>query len=247
MAVDLVTGILPIFIAHTGNAPTLMEYSGTGFIVGKGVLVTCWHVVEAQLGWDCRYAAASRNNAGDFFVTYLSNVQQDLNGTDLATDTVVTGMPIQLNISNDDLQLGESDLWTYGYPFTDVANISPANLRFTLNPRFMRAHQLRDFDYHYGKYGKTRSYELNIAAPRGLSGAPLVRGGSFEVVGVIYGNHDIETIDEFVKIDPDTGERTPEVRRIVSYGLAHHLTTLQGLSGAATRSMPLIEFLASSK
>ena len=92
------------------------------------------------------------------------------------------------------------------------------------------------------RVGATRSYEMGMAAHRGLSGAPLLELRSKRVVGVVYGNNDYEQIEEFATIDPESQERRPEVRRILSYGLAHHTTTLKSLTGPATDNRPLYEY-----
>jgi hypothetical protein len=82
-----------------------------------------------------------------------------------------------------------------------------------------------------------------MPAPGGLSGAPLLKKPSHEVVGVIYGDHDVGTIDQLARIDPATGERTPEVQRVVTFALAHFTETIKNLQGVATDSLPLAEYL----
>ena len=66
---------------------------------------------------------------------------------------------------------------------------------------------------------------------------------TLSVIGMIYGGHDIETITEFVSIDPETQQRSPEVRRITSLGIAHTLDTLSSLTTSQTHDMPMREFL----
>jgi hypothetical protein len=79
-----------------------------------------------------------------------------------------------------------------------------------------------------------------------MSGAPIVRMGSTEVIGVLYGRNDAETIEEFGSKDPDTKERlTPEIVRMTYFAAAHFTNTLKHLRGKATDGRPLIEYLRS--
>jgi hypothetical protein len=66
-----------------------------------------------------------------------------------------------------------------------------------------------------------------------------------EVAGVIYGRSESGVIDEFASIDPETGERRPEVQRLVSFAAAHYPETLAALRGPATNERPLSEYAAS--
>lgn len=74
-----------------------------------------------------------------------------------------------------------------------------------------------------------RAYELDMPAPGGVSGSPLLRPDPFEVVGVVYGQHQISDGDRLVP---------------VVFGYAHHLSTLRGARAAATEDRPLAEYLA---
>ena len=65
-----------------------------------------------------------------------------------------------------------------------------------------------------------------------------------EVYGVIYGSRGVEAIDQFASVDPDSGERTPEVVRLTTFGLAHHTETIVEAAGQATGGRPLRELVA---
>lgn len=240
-AVDLTKGIVPIFVVAPGNPARLLEFRGTGFIIANGLLVTCWHVVQPDLSNGQRYGAAI-NEGTHRSVFFLYNVQQDVNGTDLATANVHFDASIGLALAKEDVRLG-GIVWTYGYPFTDVRSLPEGDLHFQLNPRFMRGDVMRGFYYEPKGYGRVNSYELSIPAPQGLSGAPLLKEGTLEVLGTVYGNNDVATIEQFGRIDPATGKREPEIQRIVSFGLSHHLDTLKALRGAATHNVALGEYL----
>jgi hypothetical protein len=84
----------------------------------------------------------------------------------------------------------------------------------------------------------TEAYELDMPTPEGLSGAPLIRMGSKEVVGVVYCTNEVALIKQFEQVDED-GRREPEIHRVVSFGLAHSTSSLHSLSGPATGGIPL--------
>jgi len=102
---------------------------------------------------------------------------------------------------------------------------------------------MRSFYHEHQTYGRIPSYELDMPTPAGLSGAPLVKVGSPEVIGVIYGSNDVATIEQEASVNPQTGKREPEIQRIISFGLAHYTETLRNLQGIATGGLPLHQYI----
>ena len=68
--------------------------------------------------------------------------------------------------------------------------------RFLLAGRYLQGYVTRSFAYEHQEFGRITSYELDMPAPTGLSGAPLLKVGTMEVYGVIYGSHSVETIEQ---------------------------------------------------
>ena len=236
--------ILPIFIAPRRAPIEPISFEGTGFILRGGIFVTCWHCVRKALSAEHGYMVAVKQNGDDTLgALFLDKLCQDENGTDLAT----AALPLELSL---DLELAEStvptgtDVFTYGFPLTQEARRADGGLRFELCERFLQGYVTRAFYYEHHEFGQVPAYELDMPAPEGLSGAPLIRVGSQEVVGVVFGSNDVGTIDEFERIDPQTREREPEIRRVVSFGLAHYTDALRKARGPATGGLPLSEFLS---
>ena len=98
-------------------------------------------------------------------------------------------------------------------------------MEFTLNGRLMRGHVTRTFPFQHPKNGEVSSYELDMPAPEGLSGAPLILVGGYEVVGVIYHSHTVHAVAEL---------ETP-----VSFGLAQVTPALRSLRARATNELSL--------
>jgi hypothetical protein len=134
-------------------------------------------------------------------------------------------------------------VWTFGYPLTENRRLDSGHQFFMAHPRLLRGHILRVFRYDHPSLGMVPSWELSFAVPPGLSGAPLFRDGTLDVVGVVYGNNDVSSVEEIASIDPGSGARIPEVRRIMSFGLAHHSSILERFSPviAETRDGPFID------
>lgn len=234
--------ILPIFVVQRVQPAEPKCFQGTGFIIAPNLFVTCWHCVRAHLPDGGAYAAVIERGEGQYQALYLDNVAQDVNGTDLATANIELKPTAELTLADHDLAYG-TDVWTFGYPLTDERRGPSGGLRFTLNARYLQGYVTRSFYFQHPEYGPTPSYELDMPTPKGLSGAPLVRNRSREVVRVIYGTNDAGSIEHFARIDPQTGEREPEIQRIVSFGLAHHTHTIRNLRGPATEGLPLGEYV----
>jgi hypothetical protein len=76
-----------------------------------------------------------------------------------------------------------------------------------------------------------------MPTPTGCSGAPLLLGGTLEVIGVVYGAHQVQAAG-------DSGE-VPERVSIfsVTFGLAHRSKTLRAARGPATAGRTVAEYL----
>jgi V8-like Glu-specific endopeptidase len=241
--------ILPIFVAdYAYEQPAPVAHEGTGFMVGKSVFVTCWHCVRAELEGDLAYAATRKLPNGQYVLSRLFDIQQDPTGTDLATARVAFETEMRLTIAANPVPSYGTDIWSFGYPLTDVQAHPEMPIRkgFLLNGRYMQSYVMRTFYNDWPGFGRVPSYEIDMPALAGMSGAPIVRTGSTEVIGVLYGRNDAETIEEFGSRDPDTEERlTPEIVRITYFAAAHFTNTLRNLKGKVTNGQPLAEYLHS--
>ena len=128
---------------------------------------------------------------------------------------------------------GSTDVGTFGYPFTAPRKHDDGRTTWHLEARWLEGYITRVFTYDHPKIGGTPSYEVDMQAPRGLSGAPLIelgagKGGHGVVVGVVYGANDVAMIEHTEWVDPETGARD----------------TLRELHGRATDMRPLAEHLA---
>jgi hypothetical protein len=82
-----------------------------------------------------------------------------------------------------------------------------------------------------------------MPTPAGLSGAPLFKVGTLQVVGMVYGTNEVGQIVEWGSKDPNTGERRPDVERIQAFGLAHQEFTLHRVRGPASENKRLGELV----
>lgn len=229
--------VLPIFAANEkGHAHT---FRGTGFLIAPRLLLTCWHCVLGPLPPGHQYVVCFQpdsSHATLWAFAQLRDVEQDRGGSDLATATVDLSPDVELKLGKEP-RMGE-DVFAVGFPLTEPP--SDSNPRFMVSRRYLQGYITRGFN-HTIRPGSAPvpSFELDMKAPAGLSGAPLIRARTNQVVGVIYGEHSVARIEEAASIDPDTGVRTPEVQRLVSFGLAHLTRTVEALSTRATQGKPL--------
>lgn len=236
--------ILPLVVVN-GASPLEVEpvaALGTGFLIAPNLLVTCWHCVDVSLAPGHHLAAAREHPPGHWKAHFLFDVARDTGGVDLATARVDLKPECGLQLSRDNLPSG-ADVWTFGYPLPTRRERSPGKYQLVLPHRFVKGYIMRDFLYEHPTFGTVPSYELDMPTPSGLSGAPIIRLGSRTIVGVVYGTHDVATIEEAASVDADSGVRSPEIHRIVSFGLALHTSALGALRTPSTENVPLSSFL----
>jgi hypothetical protein len=251
---DIRSDVLPIVVAKREGYPTPKGFKGTGFLLGKHVFVTCHHCVAEPVGKADTYAVALpieyapqlRNDVPDakYFISPLRDIEQDPTGLDLATARVGRD-PVGLRLAEEGVRTMGEDVSTYGYPLTEDLPHPEEGRAITLNGRYLKGYSTCTYLNDVPGYRPTPTEELNMPAPRGLSGAPLIRMDSLEVIGVVYGTKDTGTVEEFSRVDEATGERRPELQRITTFAVAHMFDSLYNLSGRATEGMPLGEYLRS--
>jgi hypothetical protein len=231
--------IFPIFVVNLEQGG-MSGFRGTGFLIADGLLVTCWHCVSEPLKDGEVLVAARETGKGDYDASELHEVTQDSNGADLATAKVEFKQEAGLKLAMQAPATG-TDVWTYGYPLT-TPRLEDGKLRFQLNARWIEGYITRSFRFESPRYGEIPVFELDMITHEGLSGAPLVRRPGMEVLGVILGRYEVGAIEEFASVDPETGERRPEVQRVVSFGLAHYTSTLAELQTDATDGKRLADY-----
>ena len=233
--------VIPLYTARRSNPPVPVAFAGTAFFIAPELLVTCWHCVREPLSSDCGYLALVMQGAG--YVDWLYNISQDQNGSDLATANLRGKPEFQFLLASERALQGV-DFSCFGYPFSGTRLDQLGSPKATLEARLFKGYVMRTFTFDYPSFGPTLSYELSFPAPPGLSGAPMIEMNKRRILGVVYGNNDVATTEHLAEVDSD-GSRTPEVQRIVSFGLAHHTATLRDLAGAATNGRPLLELVKS--
>jgi hypothetical protein len=241
LGVSLDGAVFPLFRIRRGPPRRVLAAAGTGFLIADGVVLTCWHCVAGPLEDDETYAAAVWNGNA-YLVKELSDVSQTATGHDLAVASVDLHPLADLRLSSRGLTSGD-DVWTFGFPHTRVSAKENGQLSFQLEGRYLQGYVTRGFLHDQPGFRRTPSYELDMPAPAGLSGAPLFKLNTLEVVGVVYGANETGSIVQMAEEDPETGERTPYIERILAFGLAHQEFTLHGVQGPATGGRRLGEMV----
>jgi hypothetical protein len=243
--------VLPIIAVRRDGPYRLEGFMGTGFLVGKNVLVTCYHCVPENderayaVAFPRKYFSGYVPNdvpGTPYIVVRLRNIEQDRSGLDLATATV----PFDADglLLGTETMLGYGlDTFTFGYPLTSDVPDPTIGRRINFSPRYLRGYLTRGFDNDVPGHGLTPTIEFDMPAPQGLSGAPVVEVNTTHVIGVVYGTKDTGTIEEYSRVDEATGERIPELQRITTFAVAHNVVSLKNVRGAATNGLPLAEYL----
>lgn len=234
IALPLISGVVAVDGSLTDIWP-----AGTAFVPLPGVVITCWHCVR---NGDRSYAVLWPSVGGrPERIVRLVDITPDPRGRDLAMGRARLRPRFPFTFSATEPQ-GFAEVLTVGFPLPDRTRDTSGRIVIETTARTLRGYGVRVFDNerHVG-FAPQPSYELDMPAPGGLSGAPLlVQGeGAISLVGVVYGSADTYAIAEESHVDPATGTASLEVRRHVSFALAHRLDALRELAGEATDGTPL--------
>jgi hypothetical protein len=234
--------VLPIIIGKDSPDGFLpVSFEGTGFVVAPGLLVTCWHCVKTPPIAGHKYAVVvEQENGQGYLGVPLSQISQHPAGIDLAISRIDHRPPRFFTLADRGLLSG-TRVFSWGFPLSMVQRLANGRMNFRLEPRHLEGYVVRPFKDEDRGYGITDAYELDMPTPEGLSGAPLIRMGSKEVVGVVYGTNEVALIKHFERVSED-GSREPEIQRVLSFGLAHSTSSLHSLSGPATEGVPLGQY-----
>jgi hypothetical protein len=228
--------VYPVF-AFKGRAQGQVPEAvlGTGFLAGPGCFVTCWHVVKGAVETGLNVALVAEKPSGGKIGIDL-DVIQDERGIDLASSRIA-GVPRYGYSVGAPARYGER-VWAFGYPLTEVP--TEENPAYVVAGRYLEGYIVRE-----AIAGDLPYYELDMRAPEGMSGAPLCRVGTRELVGVLHGVKRTEMIEEFARVD-DEGTRHPEQLRVESFAVAHTVEVLATHCTGATNGRPLIDWIRPS-
>jgi len=237
--------VLPIFKVKKGEnqQPVPVNFCGTGFVLESGIFVTCWHCVAGPMKEGEFYAAVLKQVEDKGLRTRclrLEDLAQDSNGADLAVARIDYDPKPSLILADVFPEAGE-DVAAYGYPLISAWPLPTADGRriFEANARYLRGYVTQVFKSDNPNGSVIDSFEIDMPAPRGLSGSPLLKLGTSEVVGVVYGENRVESIVVASQVDPVTGDRTPETISFTTFALAHWTETLLAARGPALDGSPL--------
>ncbi len=225
--------IFPVFVVRPDEQGAPIRFVGTGFIAAPRVFVTSWNVVRDELEDGQRYAAA-RRVVGGHEALHLSNITQDVGGRDLAIASIDRDPTLGLSLPATIPPLG-ADVLAWGYPLARN-DVCDDRLWFRLSPRYLQGYITRAFIFESRQFSDSAVYELDMPAPEGMSGAPLVRQGTNELLGVVFGELEASPVSLGSGGQAQTSGR-------VSFAIAHHTQSIADLCGPATEGAPLSECL----
>jgi hypothetical protein len=233
--------ILPIAVLDVATGRTV-AVCGTGFLIADGLLVTAWHCVREDLGPGRRYVACRKRGPDLYDAFPLEDIAQHPAGRDLALGRVRLEAREQFKVYPEPVKPG-LHVWTFGYPATQVREDAHGKQVFALGPRYLEGYVTRSFIFPDGMGGPSPVHELDMQVPGGLSGAPVFFQGTDAIVGVVFHAHEVETIETFRSVDPVTGKRSPEIVRVIYFGLAHPIDLVLELRGPVSDGRALRELM----
>ncbi len=233
--------VFPIFVIGRSSILTAASFRGTGFLIAPNILVTCWHCVCQALEVGQRYAVLA--DEGDGYATYpLLSVEQHPRGLDLAMANINLVPRYGFTLSEDELSPGD-EVATYEYHFADRVPAAGEDVRSQITARFLRGYVTRSFSYDCPGFTHTPSYELCMPVLHEMHGSPLIKPGTKEVAGVIFGSLQMPRAEQFssggLKVEAE--QLTPV--QPMTFSLAHETSSLWSLRGSATHGMPLKEVI----
>ena len=180
---------------------------GTAFAVGDRV-VTCWHILKGAAEAGLEVGLTFPDGGIRRFVPVAFERSSD--GHDLAIGELPWTPEPQFSLSGD---LHEGlDVYSYGYPLTQISQDLDGERTFKLGLKLFKGYVVSATALEFPGYPVASGLELDMPAPGGMSGAPLLRdtpgsGGTRDVVGVIQGTR---------RVDVDGSE---DVRLALAYGV----------------------------
>jgi hypothetical protein len=210
----LATGVI---VATTGEPKPVITGSCAAYFA-RNVFITASHCIPA----DATAAAVLLPHAGE---TWNITQHERHDTSDLA---LLFANPSGNGVFSEQyLEPGSgrlpalgSDFLAYGFPSVDE---SPGEMPY---PRMLKGHLQRYFGFAAPEGLEYFAGEMNIPAPPGLSGSPVMLAHSpNSLVGVVTANLDTyTTLDAFEEVD-DGGKIDREVsKKIITYGIAAMFT-----------------------
>lgn len=183
--------IFPVVAGRTASGDPQkwdpMAVTGTAFALG-GWAVTCWHVVRDALERGLEVGINFKDDQGLMRFEPVSFQQR--NGHDIAVGEM-TWAPMPPLQRGPALYEG-MNVYAYGYPLTEHVRGMDGLSRFKTWMRLFRGYVVSATILSVEGYREAQVMEVDMPAPGGLSGAPLLRddprsGGTREVVGMVQG------------------------------------------------------------
>src|SRR5712691_684101 len=162
---------------------------GTAFTFGEGTMATCAHCVRSPLADSEAYGVAIKPSvyASSYEAVFeLIDLAFDANGADIALARI--GLRTEFRLCLAAAPFGwASDVVALGYPLPTARGTETPSPEFRTSARALKGSVVRIMsDDLTGK--SLQAYELDMPAPGGISGAPLLNPQSLEIGGIVYGS-----------------------------------------------------------
>jgi hypothetical protein len=180
--------ILPIL--ELGPNDEVISVVGTGFVVGDPlVLITAKHLFEGGASLENAKFGVLHRASNDLQVATIRRVRKSPEH-DIAAVYVQNLLYIQaLRISNQEVPCNQ-DVLTYEFSSTRIERLSTGQRLVAFTPFTHKGNVLRHYVSTFPERHPTPSLDTSFPALQGASGAPVLRGHDFAVVGMLVANHE---------------------------------------------------------
>jgi len=178
--------VFPIYtIKPSRNEERQLEYSGTGFLIADGVLITCWHCIIDDLQPREFYAVMVEQD-GEEKIYPLTEIIRHPWKIDMAKAHVDLNCRFGFELAGEDVPFG-THVISHGY--------MPGSQIFGLQNGAQPHHgdgwiesMATYFDNPYDEsVSPPPSYRISFKAYSGISGSPVLKAHSNQLVGMVWG------------------------------------------------------------
>lgn len=210
----LYSHVFPVVVCRSNDKKNfdLGMAVGTGFTLGNGIFVTCWHCVSDPLQEDEFYGVPFGDDmANPNKIATLIDIEQEPNGADIAVAILSIQSTKHLPVAELPAYWGR-DVVALGFPHTvNTVNSTTGERLIRAQARTLKGYVSSVGIHSTGGASEAKYYELGMPVPRWASGSPLFDAETLEVVGLLAG--------EWTSNVGDSGDFT--------VGLALHLDVLR--------------------
>ena len=188
--------VFPIYVVkRDSSGKRKIEFSGTGFLVSDGILVTCWHCVIDNLEPNEYYAVLPKTEERRLYP--LRQITRHSHKVDMAKAKVNLHCRNRFELVKEEAAIGTLVSF-YGY--MNSFGCRPQSSCVTGNITPLVSYTDNPYDE---SYPPPPSYRMDFRAYQGVSGSPVFIKDTNRLIGMIWGHDSGSELIDINEIDLD--------------------------------------------